>query len=300
MFVLCPSRNVHFLKEGYNINTLCAVLHGGVYMVLWRLKWQLGAWNSARSQAVIKQSDEGEVFVEWGDVEQLLHPGKAIKQRFDLRIAHGELVLLHLDPGTMLLHGAFEELLHCLARDGYRVHQVPRWAGRAVLPDAAVHVLCDANLEAIAKESEHVQMLLLCSQTVQLLLKRVGTSALDCLCSSSLLHLLGDDVVLQDLLEVEDEFASSLALGCLSRYHEFLELVERYLVDVSWTPSASCRILHTAVDNVLVAGELPFQEPESTVLPVNTQPLEDIIKVNVQSIRVVVEILAEGASKELL
>ena len=140
-------------------------------------------------------------------------------------------------------------------------------------------------------------MLLLRSQTIQLLLKRVGTSSLDGLGSTSLLHLLGDDVVLQNLLKEEDEFASPLALGCLSGDHEFLELVERDLVDVSWTPSARCRILLFWEDNILVAGKLPFQKPKSIVLPVNTEPLEDIVEVNVQSIRVMAEVLAEGQSK---
>ena len=112
--------------------------------------------------------------------------------------------------------------------------------------------------------------------------------------------MLGNDVVLQNLLEEEDEFASSLALNCLSGDHEFLELVERDLVDVSWSPSCRAEVSHIDVGNILSAGELPPQEPEGTVLPVNTQPLEDVVKINVEGIRVVVEILAEGASEELL
>ena len=53
-------------------------------------------------------------------------------------------------------------------------------------------------------------------------------------------------------------------------------------------------------DNILVAGELPFQKPKSIVLPVNTEPLEDVVEVNVQSIRVMAKVLAEGQSEELL
>ncbi len=53
-------------------------------------------------------------------------------------------------------------------------------------------------------------------------------------------------------------------------------------------------------DNILVAGKLPFQKPESIVLPVNTEPLEDVVEVNVQGIRVMAEVLAEGQSEELL
>ena len=246
---------------------------------------------------MIKQSDEVGVFVEWGDVEQLLHPSKAVKQGLDLHIAQGELVLLHLDPGTVLLHGALEELLHCLARDRHRVHQVAGWAGCAVLSDASIDIFGDADLEAVAKQPEHIQVLLLCSQTVQLLLECICTSSLGCLGSLSLLHLLGNDVVLQNLLKEEDEFPSSFALGSLSGDHEFLELVERDLVDVSWTPSARCRILLFWEDNILVAGKLPFQKPKSIVLPVNTEPLEDVVEVNVQSIRVMAEVLAEGQSK---
>ena len=189
---------------------------------------------------MVKNPKEVGVLVKWGGVEQLLHPCKAIKERLNLRIAQGELVLLHSDPGTMLLHSVFEKPLHGLARDRHGIHQVPGWTGCAVLPDAAIHIFGDADLEAVAKQPEDVQVLLLRSQTIQLLLKRVGTSSLNGLGSSSLLHLLGDDVVLQNLFEEEDEFASSLALGCLSGDHEFLELVERDLVDVSWTPSVRC------------------------------------------------------------
>ena len=65
-----------------------------------------------------------------------------------------------------------------------------------MLPDAAIHIFGDANLEAVAKQPEHVQVLLLRSQTVELLLKCIGTSSLDCLGTSSLLPLLGDGVVL--------------------------------------------------------------------------------------------------------
>ncbi len=38
VIVFPASRNVHPLKEGCNIKTLCAILQGGVYMVLWRLR----------------------------------------------------------------------------------------------------------------------------------------------------------------------------------------------------------------------------------------------------------------------
>ena len=96
-------------------------------------------------------------------------------------------------------------------------------------------VFGDANLVAVAKQSEAVQVLLLCPKAIQLLLESVGTSSLGCLCSSCLLHLLGDDVVLQNLLQEEDEFASSLALGCLSGDHELFKLVERYLLGVQET-----------------------------------------------------------------
>ena len=200
----------------------------------------------------------------------------------------------------MLLHGALEELLHCLARDRHRVHQVAGWAGCAVLSDPAIDIFGDADLEAVAKESEHVQVLLLCTEPVQLLLEGVGSGGLNGLCSSGLLDLLGDDVVLQNLLEVEYEFASSLALGSLSGDHQLLKLIERDLVDVSWSPSCCAKVSHIDVGNILSTGELPSQEPESTVLPVNAQPLEDVVKINVEGIRVVVEILAEGASEELL
>ena len=43
-----------------------------------------------------------------------------------------------------------------------------------MLPDAAIHIFGDANLEAVAKQPEHVQVLLLCAQTVQLLLESVS------------------------------------------------------------------------------------------------------------------------------
>ena len=89
MIILCAFRNVHPLKEGYNVNTLCAILLRGVYVVLWRLRQHPRAWNSSRTQAVIKKSDEVGVFVEWGDVEQLFYPGEAVKEGLDLRIAQG-------------------------------------------------------------------------------------------------------------------------------------------------------------------------------------------------------------------
>ena len=67
------------------------------------------------TQALAKDHKEGGVLVKLGDVEQLLHPCKSIKERRDLRITQGELVPLHLDPGTTLLHSVPEESLHCLA-----------------------------------------------------------------------------------------------------------------------------------------------------------------------------------------
>ena len=74
----------------------------------------------------------------------------------------------------MLLHGALEELLHCLARDRHKIHQVPIRAGCAVLSDASIDIFGDPDLEAVAKESEHVQVLLLCTKSLQLLLESVS------------------------------------------------------------------------------------------------------------------------------
>ena len=165
-----------------------------------------------------------------------------------------------------------------------------------MLPDAPFHIQANAALVAVAKELEAVQVLLLGSQALQLNLKSVSSCSL----SGSFHCLLSHDVVLQYLFEKENKFASFLALLCLGRYHEFLKLVEGYVVDVSWTPSASCRILHIAVDNILVAGEVPFQESESTVFSVNAQPPVNIIKVNFQGIRVAFEMFTEGQREEFL
>ena len=175
---------------------------------------------------MVKEGEQGVILFQWRDFEQLLHASDDIKDSLDLLITQAELVLLHLYPGTMSSHDALEHLLHRLASDGHRIHEVARGAEGGVLPDAAIHILGDANLEAVAKQSEAVQVLLLRSQTIQLLLKRVSSGGLNGLGSSSLLDLLGDTVVLQNLLEMGYDFASSLALGCLSRDHEFLELVE--------------------------------------------------------------------------
>ena len=147
----------------------------------------------------------------------------------------------------MLLHHALKELLHGLACDRNRTDQVSGGAGGFVLSDAPVYVQTDATLVAVTEELEAVQVLLLGSQAIQLDLQSIRSCSLpgcfNCLLSQGVgseLLLFCDDVFLKDLLEHQHELASLLALACLSGYHEFLELIERYLIDVSWTPTQRC------------------------------------------------------------
>ena len=108
-----------------------------------------------------KNPEKAGVLVERGDVEELFHPGKDIKECSDGAVTQGELVFLHLDPGTIRLYGAFEQLHHCLARHRHGVHQVPGWTRCVVLFNASIDVFSDVDLEAVAKQSKRLQVFFL-------------------------------------------------------------------------------------------------------------------------------------------